>query len=102
ARKNPARQAGQAGQNPARQDPATALGNLLRQAIDDLRQDPRSAKLHRALTATYLRGTPTQELAAEQLGLPFTTYRRHLTAGIQRLCADLWHQELHGTNTPDR
>ncbi|TMR10465.1 hypothetical protein ETD86_39350 [Nonomuraea turkmeniaca] len=102
ARKNPARQAGQAGQNPARQDPATALGNLLRQAIDDLRQDPRSVKLHRALTATYLRGTPTQELAAEQLRLPFTTYRRHLTAGIQRLCADLWHQELYGTNTPAR
>ncbi|WP_433432646.1 ATP-binding protein [Nonomuraea sp. CA-141351] len=84
-------------QDPAGRDPATALGDLLRQAIDDLREDPRSIKLHRALSVTFLHGTPTQELAAEQLGLPFTTYRRHLTAGIERICADLWHRELYGT-----
>ncbi len=84
----------------AGQDPATALGDLLRQAIDDLREDPRSLKFHRALSVTFLRSTPTQELAAERLGLPFTTYRRHLTAGIERVCADLWHRELYGTNAP--
>ncbi|MFI7454324.1 AAA family ATPase [Nonomuraea sp. NPDC049714] len=84
----------------AGQNPATALGDLLRQAIDDLRADPRSVKFHRALSVTFLRGTPTQELAAEQLGLPFTTYRRHLRAGIERLCADLWHRELYGTDAP--
>ncbi|MEW1841475.1 ATP-binding protein [Nonomuraea angiospora] len=80
----------------AGQNPATALGDLLRQAIDDLREDPRSVKSHRALSVTFLRGTPTQELAAQRLDLPFTTYRRHLTAGIERLCADLWHRELYG------
>ncbi|MGW3346290.1 ATP-binding protein, partial [Nonomuraea rubra] len=84
----------------APQDPGTALSDLLRQAIDDLREDPRSAKLHRALSITYLHGTPTQELAAEQLGLPFTTYRRHLTTGIERICTDLWHRELHGVDVP--
>ncbi|WP_164903641.1 ATP-binding protein [Nonomuraea polychroma] len=84
----------------AGQDPAAALGDLLRQAIDDLREDPRSVKFHRALSVTFLRGASTQELAAEHLGLPFTTYRRHLTAGIERLCADLWHRELYGTNAP--
>ncbi|MEW9528215.1 ATP-binding protein [Microbispora sp. NPDC049125] len=82
----------------AGRNPATALGDLLRQAIDDLREDPRSVKLHRALSVTFLRGTPTQELAAERLGLPFTTYRRHLTSGIERVCADLWHRELYGTD----
>ncbi|MFF4621721.1 ATP-binding protein [Nonomuraea jabiensis] len=87
--------AGRAGQSPA-----TALGDLLRQAIDDLREDPRSVKFHRALSATFLRGTPTQELAAERLGIPFTTYRRHLAAGIERVCADLWHRELYGTDAP--
>ncbi|MFI6909935.1 AAA family ATPase [Nonomuraea sp. NPDC050394] len=81
----------------AGQNPATALGELLRQAIDDLREDPRSAKLHRALSVTFLRGTPTQELAAERLGLPLTTYRRHLSAGIERVRAGLWHGELYGT-----
>ncbi|GII61071.1 hypothetical protein Skr01_11560 [Sphaerisporangium krabiense] len=81
-------------------NPATALGDLLRQAIDDLRADPRSVKSHRALSVTFLHGAPTQELAAERLGLPFTTYRRHLTAGIERVCADLWHRELYGTGAP--
>jgi hypothetical protein len=81
----------------AGQDPAAALGDLLRQAIDDLREDPRSVKFHRALCATFLRGTPTQELAAEQLRLPFTTYRRHLTRGIEHVYAVLWRRELYGT-----
>ncbi|MEU7860718.1 ATP-binding protein [Nonomuraea sp. NPDC049141] len=84
----------------AGQNPATALGDLLRQAIDDLREDPRSVKFHRALSVTFVRGARTQELAAERLGLPFTTYRRHLTAGIERVCADLWHRELYGTDAP--
>ncbi|MBP2703856.1 ATP-binding protein [Microbispora sp. RL4-1S] len=84
----------------AGQDPATALGDLLRRAIDALREDPRAVKFHRALSVTFLSGTPTQELAAERLGLPFTTYRRHLTAGVERVCADLWHRELYGTGAP--
>lgn len=47
---------------------------------------------------TYRRGAPTQEAAAERLDLPFTTYRRHLLAGIERVAEDLWHRELYGTN----
>ncbi|MBE1560376.1 hypothetical protein [Nonomuraea africana] len=54
----------------------------------------------RALSVTFLHGTPTQELAAERLGVPSTSYRRHLTAGIERVCADLWHRELYGTDAP--
>ncbi|MEO3813400.1 ATP-binding protein [Sphaerisporangium sp. B11E5] len=84
----------------AGQNPATALADLLRRAVDDLREDPRSVKFHRALSVTFVQGTPTQELAAERLGLPFTTYRRHLTAGVERVCADLWHRELYGTDAP--
>ncbi|MCA2226296.1 ATP-binding protein [Nonomuraea aurantiaca] len=84
----------------AGQNPATALGDLLRQAIDGLGEDPRSVKFHRALSVTFLSSTPTQELAAKRLGIPFSTYRRHLTAGIERLCADLWHRELYGTDAP--
>ena len=33
-------------------------------------------------------------VAAEQLDLPFSTYRRHLTAGIQRLTQMLWQLEI--------
>ncbi|TDE58621.1 ATP-binding protein [Nonomuraea mesophila] len=80
--------------------PATALADLLRQAVEDLREDPRSVKFHRAVAVTYLQDTPTQEAAAERLGLPFTTYRRHLMAGIERVCTALWHRELYGADTP--
>lgn len=79
-------------------DPANALRQLLEQAIDALGQDPRATKFRRTVATTYLRGAPTQEAAAELLGLPFTTYRRHLLAGIERISEDLWHRELYGTN----
>ncbi|MBF8184971.1 ATP-binding protein [Nonomuraea sp. K274] len=79
-------------------DPARALRALLEQAIHDLSQDPRAAKLHRALDITYLRGAPTQEVAAERLGLPYATYRRHLFAGIERIREDLWSREIYGRN----
>ncbi|SPL95540.1 COG2256: ATPase related to the helicase subunit of the Holliday junction resolvase [[Actinomadura] parvosata subsp. kistnae] len=77
-------------------DPAAALRRLLEQAVAGLAEDPKAAKFHRALAATYLHGAPTQELAAERLGLPFTTYRRHLLAGVERVCEDLWHREIYG------
>jgi hypothetical protein len=77
--------------------PAELLSELLVEATDTLAADPRDAKLHRAVATTYFRGVPTQEAAAERLGLPFSTYRRHLTAGVARLTAWLWERELHGT-----
>jgi hypothetical protein len=76
--------------------PAQVLADLLVEATDTLAADPRDAKLHRAVATTYFRGVPTQEAAAERLGLPFSTYRRHLAAGVARLTAWLWNRELHG------
>lgn len=73
-----------------------ALAELLQQAADELSTHPRDDKLRRALELTYLRPAPTQEAAAERLGLPFSTFRRHLTGGIERVTAWLWERELHG------
>jgi hypothetical protein len=69
---------------------------LMHEAIDALRNDPRDEKLVRALECTYLRPAPTQEAAAELLGLPFSTYRGHLTRGLERLVDWLWQRELYG------
>ena len=74
----------------------TPLADLIEQAVSALRADPRDAKLARALERTYLRPAPTQERAAEVLGLPFSTYRRHLTRGVERVVEWLWQRELHG------
>ena len=76
--------------------PPDALRALLDEALDGLRADPRGGKLVRALECTYLRPAPTQEAAAELLGLPFSTYRGHLTRGLERVVEWLWQRELYG------
>ncbi|MEU3516890.1 ATP-binding protein [Streptomyces sp. NPDC006654] len=76
--------------------PAEGLRRTLMSAMGELQRDPKSVKLHRALTATYLGQAATQEMAAERLGLPFSTYRRHLGEGHKRLCELLWNWELGG------
>ena len=75
---------------------SAALAALLREAIDTLRRHPRDDKRLLAVERTYLKPAPTQEIAAELLGLPFSTYRRHLTQGVERLVAWLWEREIHG------
>jgi len=75
---------------------AATLEALLRAAIDALRQHPRDDKLLRAVERTYLDPAPTQEAAAARLGLPFSTYRRHLTHGVERIVGWLWDQEVYG------
>jgi AAA ATPase domain len=76
--------------------PGGALAELLREAAARLGADPRDDKLLRAVDRTYLRPATTQERAAELLGLPFSTYRRHLGQGVARVVADLWARELYG------
>ena len=77
-------------------DPAAALQALLEEAVPAATADPRDARLQRALDRTYLRPAPTQEAAAELLGLPFSTYRGHLTRGLERVTDLLWERELYG------
>jgi len=77
-------------------DPAAALRTLLEDAVPAATADPRDARLARALDRTYLRPAPTQEAAAELLGLPFSTYRGHLARGLERVTDLLWERELYG------
>jgi hypothetical protein len=82
-----------AGQEPS----AAVLEALVRAAVETLREHPRDDKLSRAVDRTYVRPAATQERAAAALGLPFSTYRRHLTQGVDRVVAWLWDQEVYGT-----
>jgi len=82
-------------------DPVASVRRVFSAALEALRNDPRQTKFHRALTATFLDGIPTQEAAAERLGLPFSTYRRHLTRGLAGLSALLWKAETHGIGLLD-
>jgi hypothetical protein len=73
-----------------------ALEALVSAAVEALREHPRDDKLWRAVERTYVRPAPTQERAAAALGLPFSTYRRHLTQGVDRVVAWLWDREVYG------
>ena len=63
-------------------------------AIELLGEDPKAAPLARVLDGTYRHGAPTQEAAAEVLGLAFSTYRRHLTKAHEQLADLLWAVEI--------
>ena len=72
------------------------LDTLVAAAIETLREDPRDHKRWRAVERTYVHPAGTQERAAEALGLPFSTYRRHLTQGVDQVVAWLWDREVYG------
>ena len=75
---------------------AATLERLMRAAVETLREHPRDDKLWRAVERTYVRPAATQERAAAALGLPFSTYRRHLTQGVDRVVRWLWDREVYG------
>jgi energy-coupling factor transporter ATP-binding protein EcfA2 len=77
---------------------AATLETLVRAAVEALAEHPRDDKLWRAVERTYVRPAATQERAAEALGLPFGTYRRHVTQGVDRVVAWLWDQEVYGSS----
>lgn len=72
-----------------------ALKALLLETIDMLRQSPRQVKLYRALYHTYIQPSPTQEQAAELLDVPFSSFRRHLKAGMNYVIETLWLREIN-------
>ncbi|MGW5584984.1 hypothetical protein [Streptomyces sp. NPDC003857] len=70
------------------------LKRILSDAVTTLSRNPRNRKHFDALYATYFVDTPNQEASAARLGLPFSTYRRHLTKGIEEVSDWLWHDRL--------
>jgi AAA ATPase domain len=79
-----------------RSDGGAVLQALLREAAAALGDHPRDDKLLRAVDRTYVHPAATQEAAAAVLGLPFSTYRRHLAQGVERIVAWLWDREVYG------
>jgi hypothetical protein len=73
-------------------DPVESLRDALAEAAGKLRADRLGEKLHQAVAMTFFEGAPTQEVAADRLGVPFSTYRRHLSRGLARVCELLWHR----------
>ena len=66
---------------------------MLAETAKNLFVSERDQRLYRVLELTYLNPAPKQEAVADRLGLSFSTYRRHLTTGVDRLTEWLWRQE---------
>lgn len=71
-----------------------ALRALVGDAIATLGGTPRNRKLRDALQAMFIDQLGTQEAAAEALGVPFSTFRRHLAEGTALIVELLWRREL--------
>lgn len=77
-------------------DPVARLVVVFRDALGCLPTGARTDKARRALDRTYFHGAVSQEAAAEVLGMAFSTYRRHLKAGVELLVDQLWRWEIYG------
>jgi len=72
------------------------LRALLVETAKGLFASERDQRLYRVLDLTYFHPAPKQEAAADRLGLSLSTYRRYLTASIDRLTEWLWQKEREG------
>ena len=80
--------------DPSAERPVEALRHTLLAAINMAASDRRGSESGRVLERTYIKGAPSQEAAAELLGLPFGTYRRHLLQALERVGEVLWSVEI--------
>jgi hypothetical protein len=73
---------------------AATLQAVLNAAAESLRATSRGRKLYRVLDRTYLQPAASQEAAAEQLGLPFSTYRYQLSGAVASVTEWMWRREV--------
>ncbi|MEU5098582.1 ATP-binding protein [Streptomyces sp. NPDC020996] len=72
------------------------LAGVLLGAAEVLPAERGGERRHRAFTATYDGRPVPQQAVAARLGLPFSTYRRHLKEAVERITDHLWECELNG------
>jgi hypothetical protein len=80
--------------NPANDDPAAALRSAVETAVAKLSADRGGDRLRTVVSTTFFAGLPTQNAVAEHLRMPFSTYRRHLSRGVERVAEILWRWEI--------
>lgn len=70
-----------------------SLKNLLEETGAGFAKHPKTELFARVLHRTYFQPARSQELAADALGLGYSTYRRHLAKARSLLTAELWQEE---------
>ncbi|MFJ9038833.1 ATP-binding protein [Streptomyces sp. NPDC102406] len=77
-------------------DHGTKLRDVLTHAMACLVTRRGGDKALRVATLAFVEGAPTQEAAARRLGMPYSTYRRHLAAAISHIEEIMWRHEETG------
>ncbi|WP_188114017.1 ATP-binding protein [Streptomyces apricus] len=77
-------------------DHGMSLRDVLSNAVAGLVTGRGGDKAHQVAGLAFLEGAPTQEAAARRLGMPYSTYRRHLTTAVSRIEEQLWRHEQTG------
>lgn len=80
--------------DPASKARVETLKARIKAVTEQMKSNPRDLRFLRAVHYTYLQPLDTQELAASRIGVPFSTYRRHLASGLGRIAELLWQREV--------
>ena len=67
----------------------------LRRSLDLFAESPRDADVYRVVHETFFDRSGPQHVIARRLRLPYGTYRRYLSHGVDRIATALWLEE-HG------
>ncbi|HEX5727491.1 MAG TPA: hypothetical protein VFX98_18610, partial [Longimicrobiaceae bacterium] len=84
----------EAGVEAAEAERVPVLQALLRRAAEPLRASPRQRRWWDALHHGCFEPAASQERAAQRLYVSFSTFRRHLKAGVDHVAETLWQWEL--------
>lgn len=75
---------------------ALALADKLTRSIASLENSPKDEALHRVLYRTFINPVGSQEQTADFLYMSFSTYRRQVKKGVERIADMLWLEEKKG------
>ena len=70
------------------------LKEKINAVMQEIETSPIDGKYHRVLYRTFLNPVGSQEKTADFLNMSFSTYRRYLQAGIQRVTEMMWQLEI--------
>lgn len=84
------------GEDASAADRIAQLKQSIESAMTYMEESPVDGKYHRVLYRTFINPVGSQEKTADFLNMSFSTYRRYLKSGLERMTEILWREEIEG------
>jgi hypothetical protein len=81
-------------EDPTETNLALTLADKITKAFTSLEQSPKDENLHRVIYRTFINPAGNQEQTADFLYMSFSTYRRNVKRGVERIADILWMEEM--------